>query len=189
MGYLGFTCAKIKTDDIESLELDGLFLVVPDTEYHQNVPVILGTNILNVVESSIQDNVINTSLHTAWKTSLNCIRKQKNIADQVILGSVIATKKVNITPGSVITIKGFTRAGAASCQKISVITDDTHTTSLPGGLLVIPAFYDLKPGVSNQKLDIHLKNMSLKEITLQPQSKICDVYRATCYLNLFILWM
>ena len=186
MGYLGFTCAKIKTDDIKSLELDGLFLVVPDTEYHQNVPVILGTNILNVVESSIQDNVINTSLHTAWKTSLNCIRKQKNIADQVILGSVIATKKVNITPGSVITIKGFTRAGAASCQKISVITDDTHTTSLPGGLLVIPAFYDLKPGVSNQKLDIHLKNMSLKEITLQPQSKICDVYRATQLLPEFV---
>ena len=67
-----------------------------------------------------------------------------------------------------------------------MITDDTHTTSLPGGLLVIPAFYDLKPGVLNQKLDIHLKNMSLKEITLQPQSKICDVYRATQLLPEFV---
>ena len=48
-----------------------LFLIVNDTDYHRNVPVLLGTNILNSVMEEIKedhgDRFLQTSkLHEPW---------------------------------------------------------------------------------------------------------------------------
>ena len=55
-----------------------ILLVVPDTEYNSNVPLLLGTNVLNEFLNSCKtdlgDNFLQTSnLHTPWYLALRCI--------------------------------------------------------------------------------------------------------------------
>lgn len=70
--YKGTVKLEIISDGLgDEKEYRCLLLVVNDTEYHKNVPVLLGTNILNSIMEGIKEYhgdryMQTTKLHVPW---------------------------------------------------------------------------------------------------------------------------
>ena len=46
--YLGYVEIQLYSMEIQLKEFPALMLIVPDTAYHQRIPVLLGTNVLHI---------------------------------------------------------------------------------------------------------------------------------------------
>ena len=79
MPYLGYIEVKLQAQGIPTNHVqDSILLVVPDTDYNKNVPILIGTNILEEFLSNckqtIGDNFLqNAALHTCWYLAFRCM--------------------------------------------------------------------------------------------------------------------
>ena len=77
--HVDIQSVNFPTEHVQS----SILLVVPDTEYNSNVPLLLGTNVLNdflnSCKTDLGDNFLQTSnLHTPYKQRLAIIRSAES---------------------------------------------------------------------------------------------------------------
>ena len=95
--YSGFVEASLHLTDLGDFSIESLLLVVPHTEYHDTVPVLLGKNVLDLSFSHLIDQDLSLdSLSTAWKTALKTIAHLRSMT----LGTVNTIKPVTLPPGA-----------------------------------------------------------------------------------------
>ena len=74
--YEGYTVATLSVPDL-NWEMEAVFLVVPETRYSQNVPVLLGTNILEKVQHiSGEHNMTLQQVPAAWNLIFQTLHLQ-----------------------------------------------------------------------------------------------------------------
>ena len=67
LDYLGYVEATTEFPGLSLEQIPALFLVVPDTEYHTLVPVLIGTNVLG---TSVFNTPIDSGLPSVWQLAL-----------------------------------------------------------------------------------------------------------------------
>ena len=169
--YSGFVEASLHLTDLGDFSIESLLLVVPHTEYHDTVPVLLGKNVLDLSFSHLIDQDLSLdSLSTAWKTALKTIAHLHSMT----LGTVNTTKPVTLPPSGKTTVHALTRASSVGCLNINVMVDEP-SRGLPGGLILTPVLCKLKPDVKSQRIDAEITNMSKRPVTIPAKHQIGDI--------------
>ena len=117
LSYLGYVEIDITCADINLFDFLVIMLVVPNTRYHDRVPVLLGTNIFGLLTDgqAVQNPI--------WHNVLAKLAKQQVLAkSESSLGFLKTTKPVTIPPNGHMIIKGQTHVRAV-CSRISVCLD------------------------------------------------------------------
>jgi hypothetical protein len=174
--YIGYVEVNV---DFPDLKLPGpiLLLVVQDTVYHNTVPVLLGTNVLqNCQENANATKVCSQQLPTSWKFCFMSLAKHQHTMSNVgSLGSVKTTKSTTVPANGRALVHGITHA-ITPCMKIYVGIEETIDNTLPGGLVVTPAISSLHPGKSTNRMSIEVTNYSAKSVVIPASTKICDLH-------------
>ena len=106
-------------------------------------------------------------------------KEQRIIDNKGSLGDVTSSKAILIPAGSQKRVRGKTRAGATLCQQVSVCLDEAQHRQLPGGLIISPCYQNLTPFASIQNVELEIRNMSKRDVTIPRKTTLCQVYQAT----------
>ena len=159
--YLGYIKAPLQ---IGHVELESLFLVVPDTAYNSLVPLLIGTNILAELSedrSLVEDPV--------WREALRCYSMV-----QKPIGHVKNKTPVTIGANSQLTLKGYTRCRPG--RPMNIVTEDS--ASLPKGLLLISSLQTLPSSGTTKKVSFVVQNISNIPVTLPKRVVVCSISEA-----------
>ena len=165
--YSGYV--EVELQVLPGWKLDALFLVVPETNYNNRVPLLIGTNIL----SHIRDELAKTSqgrLPTALQLGLDCLAQVQRI-DSL---EVRSTKSVTIPAQGSLTIPGLSHAGT-NCMRLSVVMEYHSTASLPQGLILLPTFLTINTG-KTLRVPVQVQNVSCRDITIPARSILCELH-------------
>ncbi len=92
-------------------------MVVPDTQDHSNVPILVGTNVLKLVKDDV-DGACGLTLSGSgrtWNLALQCLSHG--------LAKVKTTKAITVPPQSKTVVSGFTRL-PVSVMRHTVMTEE-----------------------------------------------------------------
>ena len=166
--YLGIVEAAIRCPKVDMASVPVLLLVVPDTEYHSRVPVLLGTNILSLMKGKVPAEEF------AWRNTFAMLaRHQAVVENSSCLGVMISTKPLTIPAHGRVIFHGQTRVKAV-CQKLTVCLDGA--SGLPKGVIATPRVNCISPGQARSKLPVELVYHLSQDVTIPAKAWICDLY-------------
>ena len=166
--YLGLVEVAIQSPEISIGEFSVLMLVVPDTEYHKRVLVLLGTNILRCLTNA------DIHLDRIWRDVLYAFTKQQAVQGKVdSLGDLRTSKPVTVPANGHVIIYGRAQTPAV-CQKMTVCMEGK--SGLPKGVMVTPSVNIVSPGRSKIRLPVDLVNHLSQPVTIPAKTRICELY-------------
>ena len=155
--YLGYIEADIILQN-QGKAFPTLLLVVPNTEYHNKVPVLLGTNIIRDVRQSLKDN----QLPDEWKTAVLTISSSA--------GTVVATRNINLKPMETRTVTGITRK---TTKHETVITEGVEDAN--HNAVICPRVITLKGHGKTARIPVRICNLSTKPIKIHQKQVLCNL--------------
>ena len=160
------------------LEIDALLLVVPTVPYHNRVPVLVGTNVLEAVFGAIKADSMHKEVPDPWKLAMHSLAHFCKVRDTTgSLGTVITAAPVEIPPHSRMLVQGSTTAGASLCQALNVCLEATAPNQFPEGISVSPSYRTLRAATCVQQVSVEVQNSSLQGVTLPAGTTVCNVYQ------------
>ena len=166
--YLGVVEVRIGCQNLQVDGFPALMLVMPDTQYHSRVPVLLGTNVLNAMKDQV------TVKDFVWKNTFAILAKHQALVNrQDSLGRLVTTKPQTIPANGRVRILGQTRVKAI-CQRLTVCLDGSN--ALPRGVIATPCVGSISPGRARTKLPVELVNHLSQDVTIPAKVQICDLY-------------
>ena len=161
--YLGYVECDINTDFIKGNGLTIPMLVVPSTGFNEQVPVLIGTNLIR--ECAYQcPNSDEDEMSIGWKTAIEMIKSNS-------FGVVKTTKTVILQPMETVTITGFVRK---SISVDSAITEPLEDKA-PNSINVCPRVVTLNNIGSTAKVPVRLCNISAKIMKIPARTNICKL--------------
>ncbi|KAK7489785.1 hypothetical protein BaRGS_00018967, partial [Batillaria attramentaria] len=177
--YVGYVQADVKLTETSDCVVPTLLLVVKDTEYHSNVPVLLGTNFLQVVWNELHGDIpsSDSKLSSAWRLALTAVTEHQTLRDAAQpLGQVLCDKAVTVPPGACVEVTGSAKITAVGLQASVVVDGDS--ISVPGGLVLLPLVLRAQPGVKTLETKTKLFNPTCKPVTVPAHTAIASVQLA-----------
>ena len=172
--------------DIYLPELDyrqeSIFLIVPDSSYHQRVPLLIGTNILNSLVTICKQQygerfLQKAHLTTPWYSSFRCLvlREKELIRNNNRIGVLRSAEPRNliIPSNSNITITGMIDK-ETPYHSTSVMINPTEGSCIPTDLDIAPSLIDYHPR-SNRLVDINISNVTTRTVTVPPRALIAEI--------------
>ena len=161
--YAGYIWCTIEVPFLPSQKLEVPVLIVPSSEYSLEVPVIIGTNVIDIyndISHGAKD------IPREWQNAFISSQQSK-------VGTVKSTNKaeIRIEPYETVTVSGFVRK---SRNIDSVITEQTPGVSTRIG--VCPRVLSLTKAGKSQRVPVRIYNMSAKPINIRPNSDICELH-------------
>jgi len=177
LSYLGYAEAGIQVPGYGE-STDSLFLVVPETRYNRNVPVLLGTNVLKplLLETDLMQSLEGNPDFVPWKLTYKTLQFHSKTTKADVLSKVVTTKSITVPPAGRTVVHGFTRA--ALSMRLSVLTEEAIDSPLPGGLVISPGISYLKSGITSQRVPVELTNYSDKAVTIPAKFTLCELHQA-----------
>ena len=171
--YLGYVLINIE------LDVDGTIvgytvpaLVVHETPYNSLIPILIGTNVLNVAfESNISQfgkKIADWPVPPVWKGVYQSLALVDN--------KVVTTCTPQRIPANTkAVIQGVLRGVPVPCQT-TVLTDGSEVC-LPAGLVLSRSIAELEHGSTDHRVTVQLQNMSNKEVVIPANAPLCQVHR------------
>ncbi|CAG2217256.1 unnamed protein product [Mytilus edulis] len=160
--YHGYVEVNIKVPfHTESMMVP--LLVVPETDYNRSVPVIIGTNVLRPIKSTLTcDSQVN--IPREWETAFSAM-------DASITSLVKSTNRrpIKVSPMSIMTVTGLCKTKSGNQTAVTECLDDNQ-----GSLGYAPRVVSLKP-TGKSRVPVRIFNMTAKAIYLKPRSVICGL--------------
>lgn len=183
MPYTGYMQAQISSVGIPSGHVqDCIFLVVPDTDYNKNVPLLIGTNVLseflNNCKSKLGENFLQSSaLHTSWYLAFRCMvireRELKKSKNRLALIRSAESKHITIPANSSVTIKGVT-SKELNYKPTCAMMVETKESVIPPDFDITPAVITYNYG-NNGLVDVQITNVTTSTFNIPPKSILCEL--------------
>lgn len=176
MGYVELSL-KFPKDFVEvEPEVSTLALVVPDVRSNSDLPVLIGTNVLDVVYDEYCDgkNPNELSPVYGYRQILRTLKLRKSVNSTGKVGSMTVRGKVkHVVPaqGRVL-LEGYVKAN--STGECAVIEQPSSST-LPGGIFVDCCLVNL-PEQHPQRLPVWVRNETKHDITLPNNCVIAELH-------------
>ena len=187
--YSGYIEASITSTGLPSC-LDSStkypILVVPNSNYNGTVPVLLGTNILHHLLSSVHSNygdqyLQRASLHTPWYLAFRMMTLQeKELQKQHNrLGIVKCAerKPVTIPPTTSVTVSGYIDK-SIPYQSTPAILHATSDSAIPSDLDIEPTVIDYSYPAQSL-VEVCVDNVTTRTVQIAPRSVLCEVQPVT----------
>lgn len=184
--YSGYIEVNINTPGRTNNFNTYLVLVVPDSNYNQHIPLLIGTNVLNTILQDLHqlhgDKYLqNADLTTPWYLTLRCITLQekelKKNKNRLALVKNAELNKITIPPNTVMEIQGY-------CDKETQYRN-TSAIHHASDLAFEPIDLDVEPRLhqfnfkNNGHITIQLSNVTTRTITIPPKAVICELQPVT----------
>jgi len=184
--YSGYIEVNINTPGSTNNFNTYLVLVVPDSNYNQHIPLLIGTNVLNTILQDLHqlhgDKYLqNADLTTPWYLTLRCITLQekelKKNKNRLALVKNAELNKITIPPNTVMEIQGY-------CDKETQYRN-TSAIHHASDLAFEPIDLDVEPRLhqfnfkNNGHITIQLSNVTTRTITIPPKAVICELQPVT----------
>lgn len=183
MPYSGYIQVQISAVGIPSDHVqDCIFLVVPDTEYNKDVPLLIGTNILaeflGHCKSKLGDNFLqNSALHTSWYLAFRCMvlreRELKKSKNRLALIRSAESRHITIPANSSVTIKGVTTK-ELDFHPTCAMMIETEDSIIPSDFDITPAVITYKFG-KNGLVDVQITNVTTSTFNIPPRAILCEL--------------
>lgn len=181
--YLGFIEVNILPIGIvDAHEQTCLLLVVPNTNFNSNTPVLLGTNVLQHFMDACSEIhgkqfLQKAKLHSPWYLAFRCMsvrekELKKNNYRLAILRNA-ESRRITVTPNQSVKVKCFTDNEIGHIPTSALICE-TDSSLLPG-------FIDIGPGViqynsqGKQLVEVTLSNLSTNSVNISPKAIIAEL--------------
>lgn len=184
--YKGCIEVNIKATGIpKAVEQPCLLLVVPDTEYNNSTPILLGTNILaeflNTCKQDFGQSFLNTvGLHHQWFTTFGCMVRQERALrrsnNRIAILKSAEAQKVVIGPNQSVNITCVTDKEIGYPVTCAII-QESKASSLPSFVEVTPSLVHYECG--KQEYTVNLSNVTSQRVVVAPKAIICEVQPAT----------
>jgi transposase InsO family protein len=180
--YFGFIEVEVKLPDTEdsieeSKPYSTLAFVVPDTAYHLQAPVLLGTNLLQLCYSDCiarhGAKWENWPVDSTWQSAYRSL----SLVNSMVQQSVFNKKPTQVPGNHKVIITGEVRT-AHLPHPVTVITDGTDV-SLPAGLIMSSSIVELQPGQTSHRICVQLHNVSSKHIVIPANTVLCKLHHVT----------
>lgn len=179
--YLGYIAVDITLPDDDhgsSQTHTTLALVVPDTVFHQQAPVLLGTNLLHLCYTTCIERYgpswTEWPVSSTWKQAYNCFAMVGNIVEKAVFN----TKPHHIEANSRKVIVG--RVETSILPHLVTVVTDGDGVSLPAGLVMSCSIDELHPGQTVHDVYVHLLNISTKDIVIPANAQLCNLKPVSC---------
>ena len=159
--YLGYVGVRMCIPDINSFDRDVLmFISSTTTQYHQRVPIQVGSHVINQVTSCISEKELQ-SLSQSWKTAY--------VSTIISKATSVVNEGVTIPASQTTVVKGLTMiTGHHKC--IQVLMESSHNCM---NVFVLGNTSELKPG--NSDIEVVIQNRSDRDLKLKPGTGIGTV--------------
>ena len=137
-------------------------LVVPMRVYNKEVPIIVGTNIINRVYQCTVEGT--ADIPTEWATAFQAIRN-----DQV--GVVRTTTSVVLQPNETRTISGLAQKSRDSASALTEPLEDGLTSKVS----VCPRVVRTNRPGTTARIPVRVCNLSAKVVTIPAHSSVCNL--------------
>ncbi|KAK3108916.1 hypothetical protein FSP39_018571 [Pinctada imbricata] len=186
LGYIEVTITSPGLPHASDTTMHYPILVVPDSNYNKDVPVLLGTNILRHLLSEVHTNygdqyLQTANLHTPWYLTFRSmtLRDKELKRKQNRLGIVKSaeTHPIMIPPNSSITVSGYIDK--------SLPYEPTPALLQPTPQSVIPTDLDIEPTIINYTypvnnlVQVHIDNVTTLTVQIPPRAILCEVQPVT----------
>ena len=185
--YSGYIETSIVAQDLDAdKEHPCIMLVVPDTRFNSKVPILLGTNVLQNLMETCQEQhgtrFLQTSCHqTSWFITFRCLslREKRLVRNHHRLSIVKSAEKNAVTIGSnqKVKLKGYIDKGLpyhACCALLQPCKDATIDSELDIAPSLIS--YNFK---GNGLVEVDVSNLSARTITISPKAVMCELQPVT----------
>ena len=152
---------------------DILILVVPHIEYHNFVPITLGTHTLETIDEHIVSNNLVQDLETEWRLVHQAILYRQSLTKDHILGLVRATKNIIIQPFSCVNISGLVKAQKGG-YSLHVVAEPSTQSKLPEGIALAGEQY-LNISQGSSRVGLIFENQTEKPITIKERTILCQL--------------
>ena len=186
--YLGYIEVCItKVEGIPELtSLACIFLVVPETNYNSETPILLGTNILNELRENCknvhgQKYLQKGNLETPWYLAFRAMTvREKTLIrnkNRVAVVRCAEASKIILGPNESKDFHGFTDR-EIDHQTTSAILHESEESSLPSYIDITPSVitYD---NSKNAEVIVNLTNLTTNSVVISPKSILCEIQPVT----------
>ncbi|XP_053389871.1 uncharacterized protein LOC128552836 [Mercenaria mercenaria] len=174
--YSGDIELGVKVPSLSDEEVVALILIIPQTEYNQRVPVIIGTNLIREFSKLSKEKEADT-FPNEWKESFD-------VLSETTIGKVKVTKKITLLPRETKTVTGFIRKQRNVESAVTECLDDINSTSA----VVCPRVVSLKnPGRTSRVPVRRLCNISAKTMHITEKIYICELQEVTVLRSMPII--
>ena len=179
--YNGFIEVTIYLKDLDR-SFNCIILIIPDTPYHETVPLLIGTNILNsIMESCRQTNgerfLQTSNLTTPWYSSFKCILlREKELSHNNYKLAVVkfaGNTNVIIPPNTNITLQGYLDK-KLPYSDISVMVQPTKNSIIPSDLDITPSLLDYTYH-QNGAIPVQVSNVTTQTVNISPHALLCEI--------------
>ena len=177
--YLGYVEVRMHIPGIHSFDEDVLMLIShTTTDYHQRVPIQVGSCIIDQVTNCISEDELQ-SLSQSWKLAYisMIISKSALVSDleldlDQVKGNIVTSKKVKIPILQTKIVKGLTKV-AGHQKHVQVLVEPSPKCT---SVFVLGNTSELRSGGSG--VAVVLRNLSGKDITLESPTEVGTVTAA-----------
>ena len=177
--YLGYVGVRMCIPGISSFDRDVLMLISSTTtQYHQRVPIQVGSCVINQVTSCISEKELQ-SLSQSWKMAYvsTILSKATSVSDPEfdldhVRGRVVISEEVTIPASQTTVVKGLTMI-TRHHKCIHVLVELSHKCM---NVFVLENTSKLRPGNSN--IEVVIQNRSERDIKLKPGTEIGTIIAA-----------
>ncbi len=147
------------------------------TDYNSRVPVIIGTNVINLL---LQDDLCTQPTdNLVWETAVRSAAASKqSVAEDGKISSIQCMRQTVIPPQSQVNIRGSTRLGPTG--KVLVMAEEGEYSNMPAGLVIAPTIHSL---VGNSKsatrVSVGVTNTTTKAVTIPAKTTLCDLFQVS----------
>lgn len=183
--YYGYIEANIQSTGIpQSLEqpLNFPLLVVSTSNYNSQVPLLIGTNILqhmlDVVKDKYGDRYLQeAALFTPWYLAFRgmTIRDKELARNNNRLGIVKSAENfcISIPPNSTVSISGYIDK-AIPYQSTTAVLQATSRSVIPSDLDIVPSLTDYCYP-ANHVIRVDIDNITTRTVQVPPKSILCEL--------------
>lgn len=179
--YHGYIETAIQLKETDST-FPCIFLIIPDSQYHSTVPVLLGTNILSVIMENYKDRfgirfLQTADLTTPWYSSFRCIQlREKELRktnNRLSLVKSAEHLKTIVPPNTNVTIQAMTTK-EIPYHLTPAMTHPTESSFIPTDLDIEPSIIDYRYQ-QNGLFHVKVSNITTRTVTIPPNAIICEL--------------
>ena len=162
--YKGYVAVDVQSTFSENQDDYPPFplLVVPTIDYHEKVPVIVGTNIISRLK---ERNLESCDVPHTWQLAFSSVANNS-------VGVVKSTTHVTLQPMEVKTVTGLVRKK----QHVESAITEQMDSNITSKATVCPRVVSLNNPGKTSRVPVRLCNMSARTLKIPPKSNLCDLH-------------
>ena len=174
MAKMSFQCNTAGTVDEVSITI----LVVPETNYSLDVPLMVGTNVRGLCKDTCKKQngarFLQVTMDTAWRLAYHSLTARERYIKDGMLETVKPAwqRRITVDANQTTNISGFILAPPRG-ETITGMIEQLQSSTLPGSLVVTPRVFNITSDGTTCRIPIEVRNLSKKPVHIDPSMPLC----------------